>query len=201
MWYNAVIKEGINGESIMLSAQEAKKRLIEGNKRYINSDTSSGNISGYLRKKTANEGQKPYAIIITCSDSRVIPESIFSADLGDLFVIRIAGNVLDDHQLGSIEYAAEHLGTRLIVMLGHTRCGAVDAAIERHYGRFIESIIEDIIHAIGDEKDDYKASCKNIMHGVNMIRHSFDIRPIEDEKGLEVIGAIYDVEDGHVDFL
>ncbi len=185
----------------MLSAQEAKSRLIEGNKQYINSKTAQGDMSHELRVKTANEGQNPYAIIITCSDSRVIPESIFSADLGDLFVIRIAGNVLDDHQLGSIEYAAEHLGTRLIVMLGHTRCGAVDAAIEGHYGRFIESIIEDIMQAIGDEKDDYKASCLNIQHGVDMIRREFDIHPIEDARGLEVVGAIYDIKDGHVDFL
>lgn len=185
----------------MLTAQEAKQRLIDGNKRYLESTSPAGNVSRYLRKKTANDGQEPYAVVITCSDSRVVPESIFSADLGDLFVIRIAGNVLDDHQLGSIEYAAEHLGTRLIVMLGHTRCGAVDAAIERHYGRFIESIVEDIVQAIGDEKDDYKASCKNIQHGVEMIRHAFDIHPIKDERGLEVIGAIYDIEDGHVDFL
>ena len=73
---------------------------------------------------SAAEGQKPYAIVISCSDSRVIPEAIFSAGIGDLFVIRVVGNVLDNHQLGSIEYAAEHLGVKLIVMLGHTGCGA-----------------------------------------------------------------------------
>lgn len=185
----------------MLSAQEAKTKLIEGNQLYIKSKTAQGDMSSLLRKKTAMEGQTPYAIIITCSDSRVIPESIFSADLGDLFVIRIAGNVLDDHQLGSIEYAAEHLGTRLIVMLGHTKCGAVDAAIKRHGGGFIGYVIDDIIHAIGDETDDYKASCMNIRHGVETIQREFQIHPIEDERGLEVIGAIYDIEDGHVGFL
>ena len=185
----------------MLTAEQALQRLQEGNKRYIDADEPTGDISRLIRRRTAVEGQAPYAIVITCSDSRVIPESIFSAGIGELFVIRIAGNVLDDHQLGSIEYAAEHLGTKLIVMLGHTHCGAVGAAIERHYGRFVESIIEDIVHAIGDEKDDYKACCLNVKHGVEMIHHAFDIHPIEDERGLKVVGAVYDVEDGHVDFM
>ena len=82
-----------------------------------------------LRKFTYEHGQHPHAIIVTCSDSRVIPETIFSAGLGELFVIRVAGNVIDDHQLGSIEYAAGHLGSPVVVVLGHTHCGAVDAAI------------------------------------------------------------------------
>ena len=185
----------------MLTAAEAKQRLMKGNLQYMETETSVSCVSQFLRKKTAVEGQEPYAVIITCSDSRVMPESIFSADLGDLFVIRVAGNVLDDHQLGSIEYAAEHLGTRLIVMLGHTKCGAVDAAIKKHGGGFIGYVIDDIIHAIGNETDDYKASCMNIRHGVEIIRREFQIHPIEDERGLEVIGAIYDIETGHVDFL
>lgn len=185
----------------MLTAAEAKKRLIEGNQKYLEAETPVSCVSRLLRKKTKADGQEPYAVIITCSDSRVIPESIFSADLGDLFVIRVAGNVLDDHQLGSIEYAAEHLGTRLIIMLGHTKCGAVDAAIKKHGGGFIGYVIDDIIHAIGDETDDYKASCMNIRHGVETIRREFQIHPIEDERGLEVAGAIYDIETGQVDFL
>ena len=151
--------------------------------------------------KTAKEGQHPYAIVITCSDSRVVPESIFSAGIGDLFVIRVAGNVLDNHQLGSIEYAAEHLGTKLIVMLGHTRCGAVGSVIAGHSGGLVDYILKDIAAAIGDEKDDFKASCLNVQHGVQRIRHEFEIHPIDDEKGLQVIGAIYHIEDGTVEFL
>ena len=185
----------------MLTAAEARQRLTEGNRKYMESATGQGDISKLLRKKTAEQGQNPYAIIITCSDSRVIPEHIFSAGIGELFVIRIAGNVLDNHQLGSIEYAAEHLGTKLIVMLGHTRCGAVASAIKGHAGGFIGYILNDIKLAIGEETDDYKASCLNIRHGVEMIRHEFEIHPINDENGLEVIGAIYHVEDGRVEFL
>ncbi len=185
----------------MISATEAKKRLIDGNNRYLYATAGVGEISPERRRDTAENGQHPYAIVITCSDSRVIPESLFSAGIGELFVIRVAGNVLDDHQLGSIEYAADHLGTKLIVLLGHTRCGAVDAAIEGHTGGFIESILKDIQLAIGDEKDDFKASCLNVKHGVETIRHELEIHPIHDPKGLEVAGAIYHIEDGRVEFI
>ena len=127
----------------MISASEAKKILIEGNQRYIHAKAGTGDVSARLRQKTAEEGQQPYAIIISCSDSRVIPEAIFSAGIGELFVIRVVGNVLDNHQLGSIEYAAEHLGTKLIVMLGHTGCGANKAVKEYAEGmEFIKSCHE-----------------------------------------------------------
>ena len=104
----------------MIDAKEARQRLIEGNMKYLSADTAFGDVSPAIRRDTAQNGQHPYAIVITCSDSRVIPESIFSASIGELFVVRVAGNVIDDHQLGSIEYAADHLGTKLIVVLGHT---------------------------------------------------------------------------------
>ena len=185
----------------MISATEAKKKLIEGNQKYLDAKAGTGDISKAMRLQTAEQGQHPYAIVITCSDSRVIPESIFSAGIGDLFVIRVAGNVLDNHQLGSIEYAAEHLGTKLIVMLGHTRCGAVGAVLAGHSGGFIDYLLKDIALAIGDEKDAFKASCLNVQHCVQRIRHELKIHPIEDEKGLEVIGAIYHIEDGTVEFL
>ena len=185
----------------MLSAKEARQKLIDGNQAYIEARTGQGDISPEIRLQTAEKGQHPYAIIITCSDSRVIPESIFSAGIGELFVIRVAGNVLDNHQLGSIEYAAEHLGTKLLVMMGHTRCGAVGSVIAGHSGGFIDYILKDISLAIGDETDDQKASCLNVMHGVERIRHELAIHPIEDEKGLEVVGALYHVEDGRVEFL
>ena len=185
----------------MIDAKEAKQRLIAGNQKYMGAVTPHGDISDEIRKETAENGQHPYAIVITCSDSRVIPESIFSAGIGELFVVRVAGNVIDDHQLGSIEYAADHLGTKLILVLGHTKCGAVDSAIKGHEGRFIESIIRDIELAIGDEKDPYKASCLNMKHGVEVIRHELEIHPVHDPDGLVAAGAIYDIEDGSVEFL
>ena len=185
----------------MIDAKEAKQRLIAGNQKYMGALTPHGDVSPEIRMDTAENGQHPYAIVITCSDSRVIPESIFSAGIGELFVVRVAGNVIDDHQLGSIEYAADHLGTKLILVLGHTRCGAVDAAIKGHAGGFIDSIVKDIELAIGTETDAFKASCLNVKHGVEVIRHELEIHPIHDPDGLVVAGAIYHIEDGRVEFL
>ena len=182
------------------TAQEALEMLKEGNLRYLAAETGMGDISPAIREKTCSEGQMPYAIIITCSDSRVIPESIFSAGIGDLFVIRVAGNVIDDHQLGSIEYAAEHLGSRLILVMGHNHCGAVDAAINHDPEGYVKFITDEIQEAIGDEKDDYKACCLNVRHSIKIIEESLEIRQ-EEEHGLRVCGALYHLEDGRVEFL
>lgn len=182
------------------TAQEALERLKDGNKRYLTATTGGGDISPALREKTCAEGQTPYAIIITCSDSRVIPESIFSAGIGDLFVIRVAGNVIDDHQLGSIEYAAEHLGCPLILVMGHNHCGAVDAAINHDPEGYVKFITDEIRKAIGDETDDYTACCLNVRHSIKMIEESLEIQQ-EEQHGLRVCGALYRLEDGRVEFL
>jgi carbonic anhydrase len=174
---------------------DIRTRLLAGNKKYIET------VDKLKLQDTADNGQHPFAIVVCCSDSRVIPEQIFDASIGDIFVIRVAGNVLDRHQLGSIEYAADHLGTKLILVLGHTRCGAVDSAIKGHAGGFIDSIVRDIELAIGGETDPYKASCLNVKHGVEVIRHELEIHPVHDPEGLVVAGAIYNIEDGSVEFL
>lgn len=187
--------------SMLLSAAEALEKLKAGNERYLAAETCPGDISSRLRLYTAAHGQTPYAIVISCSDSRVIPESIFSAGLGELFVIRVAGNVIDDHQLGSIEYAASHLGTPLILVLGHTFCGAVDAAINSAPEGYIKFITDEIKTAIGGETDDYRACCLNVGHSIDLIEHSLQIHSIEQEQGLRVVGAVYDIRSGKVDFL
>ena len=168
-------------------------RLNDGNRQYLLTTDKT------RLEDTASNGQHPYAIIICCSDSRVIPEQIFSASVGDLFVIRVAGNVLDNHQLGSIEYAAAHLGCKLIIMLGHTRCGAVTAALCGHTDGFVSYITEDIIEAVGNEKDPLKAAKLNVLHGVRRIRDAFAEHPeIED---IDIRGALYDIETGTVEWL
>lgn len=182
------------------TAEEAIQRLKEGNRRYLEAKTCGGDISPGRRLKTYHEGQAPYAIVITCSDSRVIPESIFDAGIGELFVIRVAGNVMDNHQLGSVEYAAEHLGSRLILVMGHDRCGAVDAAINHDPEGYIKFITDEICRAIGDEKDDYKASCLNVRRSMSIIEESLEIQQ-EEEHGLKVCGALYRLEDGNVEFI
>ena len=184
-----------------MSAAKAVEKLKEGNEKYLETLTGMGDVSKESRMRTYLHGQHPYAIVVTCSDSRVIPESIFSAGIGDLFVIRLAGNVIDDHQLGSIEYAAGHLGCRLIVVLGHTHCGAVDAAMNSDPEGYIKFITDEIKRAIGDEKDERKACEKNVWQSIQMIEHSLEIHHIEDEIGLRVVGAMYDIETGKVEFM
>ena len=183
-----------------MNASEALQKLKDGNRIYMTARIAGGDVSPELRAKTCAEGQTPYAIVVTCSDSRVIPEAIFSAGIGDLFVIRVAGNVIDDHQLGSIEYAAGHLGSRLVVVLGHDHCGAVDAAINHDPEGYIKFITDEIRIAIGGAKDDYRACCLNVLHSVRRIEESLGIRR-EDANGLQVAGALYRLRTGEVEFL
>ena len=188
-------------EITITTAADAIYRLAAGNLRYLNTQKGHGDVSRRVRLATALHGQNPYAIIVTCSASRVIPEHIFSAGIGELFVIRLAGNVIDSHQLGSIEYAAGHLGCKLVVVLGHTQCGAVEAAIHHEPEGYIKFITDEIKKAIGDERDPYRARCLNVRNSVREIESSLSISRIEDETGLRVVGAMYHIEDGSVEFL
>ena len=187
-------------EEYLLPAEEGLKRLKEGNKRFLAGKPFSGDISPRRRKLTCEDGQCPYAIIVTCSDSRVVPEGIFDSGIGDLFVIRVAGFVIDDHQLGSIEYAAEHLGCGLVLVLGHNHCGAVDAAIHHDPDGYVRYITDEILKAIGEEKDDYKACCLNVRHSCEIIEKSIQIQRDEADYGLRVMGALYHLESGEVEF-
>ena len=184
-----------------IPADKALTLLKAGNFEYVSTSANSGNISAAQRLHTAKEGQSPYAIVIACSDSRVVPAVIFSAGIGDLFVIRVAGNVIDDHQLGSIEYAAEHLGCKLVLVLGHTHCGAVSAAIAGDSEGYIKYIVEEIQEAIGTETDPYEACHHNVRHSMHVIENSLKIQAVEHDYGVKVMGAIYDIESGKVDFL
>lgn len=176
------------------AAFEALERLKEGNRNYMNAVTGSGDISPAIRRYTSENGQKPYAVVIGCSDSRVIPESIFSAGIGELFVIRVAGNVIDNHQLGSVEYAVEHLGCKLVLVLGHTGCGAVGAAAKQN-GGYIKYITDEIRQAIGNECDCVKASILNIKQSVCKVE-----KLLINSQGVLVKGALYRTESGAVDF-
>ena len=153
----------------MISAEEAIERLRKGNEQYVAIDTFHTDVSPTVLEHFAKNGQEPYAIIIGCSDSRVIPERIFHA-------------AIDDHQLGSIEYAAGHLGTNLIVVLGHTQCGAVTAAIHHDPDGYIKFITDEIKQAIGAEKDDYKAAVLNVKQSVSIIESSLEIQKDEQNR-------------------
>lgn len=172
---------------------EIYTRLIQANKRYT--DT----VDRVLLRDTAENGQHPYAIVVCCSDSRVVPEFLFDAAIGDLFVIRVAGNVLDNHQIGSIEYAAGHLQCEHIIVLGHTGCGAVAAALAGGGEGFIRYITDDILEAIGEERDPDRACCLNVAHAVKRLKREFAAHP--EIKNACIEGAVYDIRTGEVRWL
>ena len=143
-------------------ADEALAKLMAGNQRYVQHHQQRPNQSMARRKELGN-GQHPFAVILGCADSRVAPELLFDQGLGDLFVIRVAGNIVDDEILGSIEYAVEHLGTKLIMVLGHEKCGAVSAAVEGgiapgHIQAVVAAILPSV-EASGKEPGDKVHNC------------------------------------------
>lgn len=177
-----------------VTAQEALARLKAGNEKFLKATTPSGDISPQIRNKTASEGQFPYAVIVTCADSRVMPEAIFSVGIGELFVIRVAGFVVNKTQLGSIEYAVDHLGSPLVVVLGHTQCGAVGAALHHHEVEgALKVIIDEIVAAIGDEKNPNEAVKLNVKNSCKVIE--------ADKISAKVVGAVYNIDSGAVEFL
>lgn len=175
------------------TVSDLRARLLQANRRYMET------IDPKLLQDTAENGQHPYAIVVCCSDSRVIPEKIFDASVGELFVIRVAGNVLDKHQIGSIEYAAGHLHCGHIIVLGHTGCGAIAAALSGGEDGFIRYITDDILAAIGEERDPEKACCLNVEHAVERLRREFAAHPEAGRADIE--GAVYDIRTGEVRML
>ena len=191
--------KGIKFMDTSITAEAALARLREGNAEYAERGLYTGNVSPEIRHDLKEHGQHPYACIITCSDSRVVPESAFSASLGQLFVIRIAGNVIDEYVLGSVEYAAEHLGTPLVVVLGHTECGAVAAALGQPDDTHVGALVSEIQDAIGSERDPDYACHLNVQHSVDRIRNEISLSGAAGKR-VRIIGAVYNIESGKVDF-
>jgi carbonic anhydrase len=178
--------------------------LKAGNARFVAGQATHGNQDADRRSQVA-AGQEPFAIIVGCSDSRVPPEIVFDQGLGDLFVVRVAGNVVDDHALGSIEYAVEHLHVPLIVVLGHDKCGAVQAAVSGGEAEgHVQSLVDAIAPAVAEAKTEPgdlldNAINANVRHVVYEIRHSEPILEHEVEAGkVQVVGARYRLDSGEV---
>ena len=185
-------------------AEPALAKLLSGNEKYL-SGSIKPNVSASLRTELATNGQHPYAIVITCSDSRVPVELIFNSSLGDIFVIRTAGNVVSDFEIGSVEYGAEHLESPLVLVLGHTNCGAVTAATEGgEAGGKIQSIVNEIAPSVQKAKDEgaedvlSKAIEFNVMNSVNKILSSDIIKELKEEGKVEVVGGVYDISTGTI---
>jgi carbonic anhydrase len=190
-----------------LTGEQALQRLLEGNARFV-SDKSAHPDQTMERRVELTKGQSPFAIVLTCSDSRVAPELFFDQGLGDLFVIRNAGNVLDDHVIGSMEYAVEHLHAPLIIVVGHEKCGAVSAAVAGgEIPGHIRSVTEDLAPAVeqtkslpGDKVDN--AVRANAVRGAGILAH---VEPILKEAAgrtnLLIVAARYDLTTGKIEIL
>ena len=191
----------------VVTAEEALDELKKGNARHVESDYNHENHS-HRRLEEVAKGQKPHAVILTCSDSRLPPELIFDKGLGDLFVIRVAGNVAGNSELGSIEYAAEHLNVPLVIVMGHKRCGAVQAAASGgDPGGHISSLVKQIEPAVQRAKSMAGDLVDNAVHAnvdlvVRNLRNSGPILKELVESGrLKVLGAYYDIDSGNVDWM
>ncbi len=196
-----VILDTTKKAPVLNTSEEVIDYLISSNKFFQDAVKNTADISQSVRTDTAQNGQKPHTIVVTCSDSRVPPEHIFNAGIGELFVIRTAGNVIGDFELGSIEYGAEHLHAKSIVVLGHTNCGAVAAAIGGEADGNIQSIVDEILIGISDNKNPSECEILNVQHSIDKIRESEIIEHLEQNKKVKVVGAVYNISNGKVDFL
>lgn len=181
-------------------SERSLRKLEIGNDIYIKSYKNPANIGPEKRNETAENGQRPYAAVLTCADSRVPPEHIFSTGIGDLFVVRTAGNVVGNFEIGSIEYAVQHLHVPLVVVMGHTHCGAVSAAMEGHATGYIEDIIREIQRGIKGAKNEIEATYRNIQHSKQQILKSEMIDGFIKAGKVMLIGALYDIQTGRVVF-
>ena len=191
-----------------VSPADALARLKAGNQRFVAGQLEHPRQTARRRTELANS-QGPFAVVLGCADSRTPPELVFDQGLGDVFVVRVAGNVLNDETVGSIEYAVEHLGAQLIVVLGHERCGAVKAARETMAAKaeapgHIQSLVKAIAPAVeATAGKDAEATAKaNELHVAKKLRESAPILKEWVEKGtVSVVAAHYDLDTGAVEFL
>jgi carbonic anhydrase len=211
-----------SGTAPAVSPDEALQMLMDGNQRYVDNHTTGSKLCDLTTRTGLAKSQHPYAIILTCSDSRVPPEIIFDKGLGEIFVIRVAGNVADPVVLGSIEYAAEHLGSPLVLVLGHERCGAVTATVDAkgkstgspNIDAFVKAIAPNIKAATkecevckGDKKcaETRKSefveclidtNAKTV--AANLTKKSKILSHLLHEKKIKIVAAKYDLDDGKV---
>lgn len=200
-----------SSKTIALTPDEALERLLEGNRRYTEGKMTTCLLTTKERREALSKRQSPYSIILSCSDSRVPPEIIFDKTLGEIFVVRVAGNVLDSIIIGSMEYGVEHLGCPLIVVLGHEKCGAVIASMEDHANP--DGNISEIIGAIKPSVIRARQETKGKSHeelvekvvdyniqlvAENITNYSPIIKRLVKEGKLKIVKAKYDLHDGKV---
>ena len=200
-----------------MNSDIALQKLIEGNQRYVSSADNGAEMVTKLQRADASEGQNPFAIILGCSDSRVPAEIVFNQGLGDLFVIRVAGNVVAPSQIGSVEFACQHFGTQLVVVLGHTNCGAINATVDSLLGdpeeispniaSIVDRVTPSVLPVIAKNEYEDKAELlqasmrANVTQSVTGLQmRSRILRGLVKQNKLKIVGAEYSIETGKVDF-
>ena len=201
----------------MIPAHEALRRLREGNRRFVADEPSGSASTGHARRSLLTAGQEPFAIVLGCADSRVPAEIVFDQGLGDLFVIRVAGNIVAPSLIGSVEFAAERFGTRLVVVLGHSQCGAILATLDElrrpreNQSPNLHAIVDRVRPSVEDLlttelRHDPEALVQhavrcNVRASADHLRHGSEVlERLIREDGLLVVGAEYSLETGIVDF-
>ena len=200
------VTESIVVDTRVTTAEEALQHLKDGNARFVADETEVINVSS-VKRSELETGQSPYAIVISCSDSRVTPSHVFNAGLGELFEIRIAGNILDDYAMGSVEYGVEHLGCPLLVVMGHESCGAVTSAFEAYEAHTeVEGAIGELVSAITPSIEAVngasieEASHVNLENTLAHLKENAIVAEALESGKLQVVGAYYDL-DGTVTFM
>jgi carbonic anhydrase len=199
----------------MIPAREALERLQEGNRRFVSDVLAGGANRGSLRRDELVKVQEPFAIVLGCSDARVPAEIVFDQGIGDLFVIRVAGNIVAPSQIGSVEFAASRFGTRLVVVLSHSQCGAVEATLQElerpsesrspnlraivdRIRPSVETLLDADVHPEVLMERAVRANCRasagHLRHGSRILEQLID------QEGLMVVGAEYSLATGEVDF-
>lgn len=195
----------------------ALEKLIAGNQRFVADTADGAELVTKVKRQNVLDGQNPFAVILGCSDSRVPAELVFNCGLGDLFVIRVAGNIVAPSQIGSVEFACQHFGTQLVVVLGHTHCGAINATVEALLGDpdsfspNLASIVDRVTPAVHplvmsgefDDRDElvHQSMRANTLQSVKGLQmRSRSLRSLVKKGELKIIGAEYSIESGVVDF-
>jgi len=205
----AFVASSMASNSVGVSADDALRRLLSGDKRFVAGKSEEPHGTALIeRRHSLAKDQKPFAVIVSCSDSRVPPELIFDVSLGDIFVVRTAGEVVDSVALGSIEYAIEHLGTRLIVVLGHQHCGAVSAAVS---GGTESGDIPDVLKAISPAVEETKSQSGDAIDNAvranarDIAKHLQNAGPIIAPRvqagEVKIVAAYYSLDTGQIELL
>jgi carbonic anhydrase len=188
-----------------MNIQEVENRLREGNDRFV-ADKLEGNLTNQARRDELTAGQSPWAIVLSCADSRVVPEMAFDTGLGELFTLRVAGNVANTSTIASIEYAVAHLGTQLIVVMGHQNCGAVTAAAAGgNNGHNLNHLLAHITPAVaaapnaGDINAIVKSNAQ--LNAQDLVDRSAILSKAVNDGKLKIVSAYYNLDSGKVDFL